>query len=138
MELRVTVGGDPEGGWMVDVHDGDRNEIYRPDGSHKTPGEAALAALVEHCPDLNSAMHKHDEDIIAAARVEWESVAEEEQRVKREAQVKAQHDSQEALRKTMDENTQRVPPPSQQTAPPEQESTGQTDTSGIGAQQKEV
>lgn len=51
MDLRLSVGGDPDGGWLVDIHDGDRNEVYRPEAS-KTAAEAAVAALIQHDPGL--------------------------------------------------------------------------------------
>ena len=54
MELRLSVGGDPDGGWLVDIHDGDRNELYRPTGEHiGTVTLAALWALYQHDPSLH-------------------------------------------------------------------------------------
>ena len=48
MELRLSVGGDPDGGWLVDLHDGDKNMLFRPGSSCKTAAHAAMAALVEY------------------------------------------------------------------------------------------
>jgi hypothetical protein len=45
-ETRISVNGDAEAGWIVDVHDGDRQGVYSPDG--KTAAEAITAALKEH------------------------------------------------------------------------------------------
>lgn len=55
MELRLSVGGDPDGGWLVDIHDGDRSEVYRPPGENvKTVTLAALWALYQHDPSLHA------------------------------------------------------------------------------------
>lgn len=48
--LRLSVGGDAEGGWMVDIHDGEKNGCYRPEGD--TPVAALVAAIKEHDPAL--------------------------------------------------------------------------------------
>lgn len=54
MELRLSVGGDPDGGWLVDIHDGDRSEVYRPPGeSVKTVILAAVWSLCQHDPSLH-------------------------------------------------------------------------------------
>lgn len=50
MELRLTVGGDETGGWLVDIHDGDKNASYSPVAT--TAVEAARAALNEHAPPV--------------------------------------------------------------------------------------
>lgn len=49
-ELRLSVGGDPEGGWLVDIHDGARHETYRPEAA--TLPEALMTAWREHDPEL--------------------------------------------------------------------------------------
>lgn len=46
MDLRLTVGGNVEGGWMVDIHDGTVNGLYRPEAS--TGEEAGIKALLQH------------------------------------------------------------------------------------------
>ena len=61
MELRISVSGDPDGGWLVDVHDGDVNEVYRPDDTHKTAAMAAMFALTEHCPELENDLRAREE-----------------------------------------------------------------------------
>lgn len=48
--LRLSVGGDAEGGWMVDIHDGEKNGCYRSEGD--TPVAALVAAIKEHDPAL--------------------------------------------------------------------------------------
>lgn len=45
-KIRVDATGDAVGGWIVDVHDGERNEVYRPEAATKE--EAAEAALNAH------------------------------------------------------------------------------------------
>lgn len=45
-KLRVTVGGDPVGGFMVDVHDGQSNLVYCYDGG--TQNDAVTKALAAH------------------------------------------------------------------------------------------
>lgn len=45
-EPRVTVGGDPEGGWLVDVHDGVHAGVYSPDAVDAD--EAKAKALDMH------------------------------------------------------------------------------------------
>lgn len=46
VEPSVSVSGDAEGGWIVDVHDGDKHGVYSPKG--KTIEEVKEAALKEH------------------------------------------------------------------------------------------
>jgi hypothetical protein len=46
MEPRITAGGDVDGGWLVDIHDGDRHGVYRPEA--ETAEEAREKALAEH------------------------------------------------------------------------------------------
>lgn len=48
MALRITVDGDPDGGWLVEIHDGDAIKVYRPEGD--TPLAALSAALAEFAP----------------------------------------------------------------------------------------
>lgn len=50
MTFRLTVDGDAEGGWMVDIHDGTTNAVYRPEGP-ENDREAAMAALAMHFPE---------------------------------------------------------------------------------------
>lgn len=77
MELRISVSGDPDGGWLVDVHDGDVNEVYRPDDTHKTAAMAAMFALTQHCPELEGDFMARDEamrpaDPVTDAPAAWE------------------------------------------------------------------
>lgn len=51
-ELRVSVSGDPDGGWIVDVHDGDRHGVYHPRGVDLI--QAMMAGLREHDGGLGS------------------------------------------------------------------------------------
>lgn len=46
MNLRISVGGDAEGGWLVDIHDGETNSVHRPSGA--TAIEAARYALDDY------------------------------------------------------------------------------------------
>ena len=46
--LKVYVDGDPKGGYIVDVHDGDRFGTYHPDA--KNDLQALSMALDEHFP----------------------------------------------------------------------------------------
>lgn len=63
MEMRITVGGGAEYGWIVDIHDGTRNGVYRPDASNATAGAAAIAAVKEHEGFLDAGIAaKADED----------------------------------------------------------------------------
>ena len=52
-DIKIDVTGDPVGGWIVDVHDGIRNEVYWPVAATKE--EAYQAALdahrTKHFPD---------------------------------------------------------------------------------------
>lgn len=48
--LRLSVGGDAEGGWLVDVHDGEKAGAYRPEGD--SDAAALVAAIKEHDPAL--------------------------------------------------------------------------------------
>ena len=48
-ETRISVNGDPEAGWIVDVHDGDRHGTYSPDGKNAT--EVIAKALKMHAGD---------------------------------------------------------------------------------------
>jgi len=43
-EPRTTAGGSAETGWIVDVHDGNRHEVYRVDGADEA---AAIAAAMD-------------------------------------------------------------------------------------------
>lgn len=43
---RIEIGGDPEGGWLIDIHDGVNHAVYRPNGKKDT--EAVAAAVKEH------------------------------------------------------------------------------------------
>lgn len=45
--MRVTVGGDPEGGWLVDIHDGTEWGVYHPEAADAETAKAA--ALKAHC-----------------------------------------------------------------------------------------
>ncbi len=49
--LRLSAGGDAEGGWLVDVHDGVKHGVYRPEGV-TSDAAALVAALHEHDPEL--------------------------------------------------------------------------------------
>ena len=49
--LRITVGGDPAGGYLVDIHDGERHGVYSPTGVD-TDIDALRAALQQHDPEL--------------------------------------------------------------------------------------
>lgn len=44
--LRLSVGGDAEGGWLVDIHDGEKAGAYRPEGDSDVA--ALVAAIKEH------------------------------------------------------------------------------------------
>lgn len=46
MDIRITVGGDPVGGWLVDIHDGERNAAYSPEA--QTAKEAHEKAWAAH------------------------------------------------------------------------------------------
>lgn len=46
-KLRVTVGGDAAGGFLVDIHDGENSTVYNPQGVGNT-NEAVAAALKDH------------------------------------------------------------------------------------------
>lgn len=46
MDYRVTVTGDAVGGWIVDIHDGTTNAVYRP--SVNSAADAAEEAIAEH------------------------------------------------------------------------------------------
>jgi hypothetical protein len=50
MDLRIHVTGDPDGGWIVDLHDGDKQGTYRPTAG--TVQEAAIDAINEHFPQI--------------------------------------------------------------------------------------
>ena len=56
--LRLSVGGDAEGGYLVDVHDGDRQGVYSP--TAKTAAEAIQKALKEHAGEKEP--EKDDKD----------------------------------------------------------------------------
>lgn len=45
-KIRVIPGGDPEGGWLIDVHDGENSAVYNPTGA--TMDAAVAAALADH------------------------------------------------------------------------------------------
>lgn len=46
-KMRVSVGGDPKGGWLVDIHDGENHSCQSPEGAN---GRAAAEAAVQaHC-----------------------------------------------------------------------------------------
>lgn len=49
--LRTDVGGDPVGGWLVDIHDGDNHGVYSPTAA--TAVEALTAALEMHRAKFN-------------------------------------------------------------------------------------
>lgn len=49
--LNITVGGDAEGGYMVDIHDGARSGTYSPAGVD-TDVDALVEALKLHDPEL--------------------------------------------------------------------------------------
>lgn len=48
-QTRVSVSGDAESGWIVDVHDGDKQGTYTPTG--KTVAAVIAAAMKEHAAD---------------------------------------------------------------------------------------
>jgi len=41
---RVTVGGDAAGGWLVDIHDGEKNVVYSPEAATAEEAEAKARA----------------------------------------------------------------------------------------------
>jgi hypothetical protein len=49
--LKLSVGGDPEGGYLVEVHDGEKFGLYRPEGV-TTDVDALIAAMKDHDPEL--------------------------------------------------------------------------------------
>jgi hypothetical protein len=55
--LNMSVSGDARGGYMVDVHDGDKHAVYHPEGI-ETDQEALALALKEHDPDLSGRLAK--------------------------------------------------------------------------------
>ena len=58
---RVTVGGDAVGGWLVDIHDGDKNVAYSPEAA--TAEEAEDKARIAHgLPPV----HTPPEPVVAA------------------------------------------------------------------------
>lgn len=50
---RVSVGGDPTGGWMVDIHDGENHGVYSPEAADAEEAErlARDAHTAAHHPD---------------------------------------------------------------------------------------
>lgn len=48
--LNISVGGDPAGGYLVDVHDGDKRGTYTPQATNDHG--AFIAAIKEHGSDL--------------------------------------------------------------------------------------
>ena len=46
--MNLEVGGDPEGGWLVNIHDGAVNAVHKLGAECATPFEAAMAALKAH------------------------------------------------------------------------------------------
>lgn len=58
-KLRVTVGGDAAGGFLVDIHDGENNAVYSPEGVGNTD-EAVAAALTDHGKGFPKAPTEND------------------------------------------------------------------------------
>lgn len=83
--LNISVGGDPEGGYLVDVHDGDKRGVYRPQAGDD---HAAFASAVkEHDPGLAAAIAKamggnpDDEARIAALESDLSAARSENSRL---------------------------------------------------------
>lgn len=55
--LRLSVGGDAEGGYLVDIHDGTKSGTYNPQDVGDDHG-ALASAIHEHDPDLGAALGK--------------------------------------------------------------------------------
>lgn len=64
-KLHVTAGGDAEGGWMVDIHDGQNSAVYSTEGG--TLETAIKAALSDHAKAFPTAPGEHDFEFPAAA-----------------------------------------------------------------------
>lgn len=47
--LRISIGGDAEGGWVADIHDGGINTVHRPTGENQLA--ALMMALAERWPE---------------------------------------------------------------------------------------
>lgn len=67
-KIRVTVGGDPEGGWLVDIHDGENSQVYNPAG--KTADDAVASALKDHREAFKNASKEDDYVPADAAQAE--------------------------------------------------------------------
>jgi hypothetical protein len=46
--VNLSVGGDAEGGWLVDIHDGVTNAVHKFGAECKTAKDAAIAAIHAH------------------------------------------------------------------------------------------
>lgn len=83
-EPRVTVGGDAESGWMVDVHDGDRHGAYSPEAADADEARTkALAMHADAAPSIPPAASASEivahvrtlvDEGIAAAKAEWQAL----------------------------------------------------------------
>lgn len=62
--MRISVGGDAEGGWLIDVHDGVNHAVYSP--SAKNAEEAEKLALDAHKEAFPPAEAEAEEIIPAA------------------------------------------------------------------------
>lgn len=87
--LNISVGGDAAGGYLVDVHDGTKSGVYRPDAADDH--EAFAAALKEHDPELagkiSAVMGGDPEDAKRIAALEAEVSDSQSQRQALQSQV---------------------------------------------------
>lgn len=60
MDFRMTVGGDADGGFLVDIHDGTTNKVYRP-ADTPTIAYASFEALCEHFPEIKDGLAQRDQ-----------------------------------------------------------------------------
>lgn len=68
--LNISVGGDAAGGYIVDVHDGEKYGVYRPENV-TDDGAALVSAIKEHDPQLAVALSKaFGSDPAEAAKLE--------------------------------------------------------------------
>lgn len=77
-DLRVSIGGDPEGGWLAEIHDGHAVKTLRPEG--KDLGAALVCALDGWLPqpdrtELDNLTKQHDADVKALAAAGTEIAA---------------------------------------------------------------
>jgi hypothetical protein len=69
--LNISVGGDAAGGYLVDVHDGDRHGVYRP-ADVANDHEAFASAIQQHDPELANALSK----VLGGGEAEKNALAE--------------------------------------------------------------